>query len=394
VAQGLLFKRGAAAAEQARVVWCHRTVTSKWGDVAVYRAAGESAGARFSGITTCGSVWACPVCCAKIAGQRRRELSLAMREALDQGVHGYLLSLTFPHSRDDPLAQLLARFSKALASFKNSRRFKGWSSEHERMGSVRSLEVTWGVNGWHPHTHDLIFARPGALEDLRGIRILRSAWLRAALRAGLLFKRPGERVIPLSRIRDFWKHGLDLRGGDRAAEYIAKFGRDERWGISSELTAMHSKCGIRKFAWTDSMHFAPFQLLEWARNGDAAAAAMFREYAFAFEGKRMLSWSRGLRASLRVVELSDEDAANSPMPGEVFCGVLTVDQYQVLLSRNWLGQFLSFVSLYVTDPSCSQDDIKRQVDWIRATIPPRMRSTIRRPDRAAADGYSMQEGVS
>lgn len=33
-----------------------------------------------------------------------------------------------------------------------------------RIGSVRSLEVTMSVeNGWHPHTHDLVFTKASRL---------------------------------------------------------------------------------------------------------------------------------------------------------------------------------------------------------------------------------------
>ena len=50
-------------------------------------------------------------------------------------------------------------------SFNMLGRLRGGQSLHilqirttdDRAGSIRSLETTWGENGWHPHTHDLVF---------------------------------------------------------------------------------------------------------------------------------------------------------------------------------------------------------------------------------------------
>jgi hypothetical protein len=46
--------------------------------------------------------------------------------------------------------------------------------------------------------------------------------------------------------------------------------------------------------------------------GDTKAGALWRVYASAFEGKRQLYWSNGLKKLLSVAELSDEEIANKP----------------------------------------------------------------------------------
>lgn len=391
VAQRILYTRGAS--KQARTCWCHRSITTKFGRVGVYRQQ-NGGGARFSGVSTCGAVWTCPVCAAKIAEHRRRELSAAMVKALGMSLHAYLLTLTFPHSLEDQLSSLLERQAKALQSFKNSRRYKNFMKAHGRAGSVRSLEVTYGVNAWHPHTHDLIFALPGALEERAGLRRLRGAWLRSCFKAGLI-KPDGT----LSPFRNFWKHSLDLRGGERAAEYIAKYGRDERWGASSEMTAAHAKVGIRRAIYGDAMHFTPFQLLEWAKNGDGDAAALFREYAEAFEGKRMLSWSPKLKKTLGVDELTDEELAGgvdadgkpiAPLEPEQFVATLERDQYGVLLARNALGEFLEFVAECCADPEHSQDAVNVWVEVLERERPPGYSSVARTRSVLGEGGWAVE----
>lgn len=94
-----------------------------------------------------------------------------------------------------PLADLLPKFTKAKAFFKNCKTYKRILSKGVRRGSVSSLEVTIGDNGWHPHQHDLVFATPDAFGQVREldhgrkasreIDELKEAWYVALRKAGL-----------------------------------------------------------------------------------------------------------------------------------------------------------------------------------------------------------------
>lgn len=385
-AQGLLYRKGEET--QARTCWCHRRVLTKWGDIYIYRKK-DASGARFSGVSKCGMVWTCPVCAAAICEARREELSFAMVKALEKSLHAYLLTLTFPHTDQDELGVLLEKQAKALQSFKNSRTYKRFMLAHRRAGSVRSLEVTWGTNGWHPHTHDLVFAAPGMLEDRAGIRALKLACVRALVKAGLYSNPEGSR----DKFMNLWKHCLDIRGGAGAAEYVAKFGRDERYGLSSEITKPHAKIGIRKVAWSEDLHFTPFQLLQWAANGDRSAAYHFCEYAREFEGKRMLSWSPGLKADLGLLDREDEELADRDREKDEECaGVINAEKFSVIVSRNRWGEFLEFVSMHCHDPGTSQGFIDEFIEAMRSDHPATFSNVLRRRDPMAVKGWSDQAG--
>ena len=367
--QTLLYDPAKDAKGQRRVCWCCRTIRTRSDFVGVFRAE-TGTSARFSGLSTCGSVWHCPVCAAKITEARRKELDLAVTAWVKHGGRVELLTLTFPHESDMPLAELLTKFAKALQSFKNSKGYKRITGTAGRAGNIRSLETTWGANGWHPHVHELVFLS-GEITDA-DVDALSDLWTKALIKVKLATTRNLSDMLTKVDTEKTGARGciaLTLQDGKYAAEYIAKFGHDAAWGASAEMTKPHSKLGkVGEFG--GAAHYTPFQLLAWADAGDERAAALFREFAAAFEGKRMLSWSPKLRLLLNGCEheLSDAELAahDDPEPGEHKVGELHKDQYAVLLSRNRLGDFIAYVARCCFDLDTGQADIDAYVASITA----------------------------
>jgi hypothetical protein len=286
-------------------------------DVTVWKSH-EFKTAHYSGLQTCASVWACPVCAAKIAERRRAEVLGAMSIHQASGGNVHMLTLTVPHQRGDDLAQLLERQAKALKKFAFDRQVKGVYSEMGYIGQIRALEVTHGRksprnNGWHPHYHLLMFTGSGVdlarfdRPQLRDWEVrLYLVWARVCQAVGL-----GAPSIA---------HGLKLDKGDKASEYISK------WGLEHELTYGHIKKG-------KSGNETPFDLLRsvLADKGDKQAAALFREYAETFKGKRQLFWSHGLKSRLAVEEATDEEVSERVEEGAVLLGQITPDQWRDVL---------------------------------------------------------------
>jgi hypothetical protein len=77
----------------------------------------------------------------------------------------------------------------------------------------------------------------------------------------------------------------------------------------------------------------PFDFLRayLADGSDRQAAALFKEFAETFRGKRQLSWSRGLKALFAIEETSDEQLANKVEESAILLGLLTVDQWRDVL---------------------------------------------------------------
>jgi replication protein len=289
-----------------RVRHCQRSLR----DVGVDVVKNERGGTEYAGVLCCDSRWHCPICAAKLTERDRRELQHGMTLWARDGGAVYLLTFTFPHELAMPLRESVEKMQDAQRRMKGSRGYKEIMRAAGALGSVKALEITYGKNGWHPHVHMLVFARDGAADHLAAVRDL---WGSAVAKVGL------------GRINE---HGFDCRGGDYAAEYVAKFGREAseqnrpRWSASHELTKGHTKQGERMKGAT------PFTLLRWYRDGDSQAGALFVEYAMEFKGKAQLFWSPRLRAKLDLFEL--ENPRPQPAAPVKLCHLSREDWHAVL----------------------------------------------------------------
>jgi hypothetical protein len=354
VSQAVIYDPEAPKEAQHRTCWCQRSLTAPGESLGVRRNV-DGSGASLAGVSTCGSVWACPVCSLKVCVKRQGEVAQGMKAHVGNGGYVWLMTNTFPHEANErPLLDMLVLQAKAMQKFQNCRTYKRILGKGVRTGSIKALEITLGAHGWHPHTHSLVFATADAFGEVkegddgrmssRLIDELKRAWYEALLKVGLCGP---------AQMSDVLDHGLDVRGGQYAAEYVAKFGRDTKWGLSRELTMHAAKTG------GSAKGAHPFQLLEWAGQGDGQAAAQFREFVQAFTGRRMLTWTPGLKAALGLDELeeTDEELAAAQLPEEEHVGAITAEDLSVLTARNMLGRFLAFVAEYCYDPSTAQADI-------------------------------------
>lgn len=313
---------------QSRTAKCLRLRAANQ-DIQVWRSQ-EFGTASYSGLQTCGSVWACPVCAAKIAERRRAELVGAMAAHKAGGGLVNMLTLTTPHQRTDNLAELLAKQKKALAAFWADRSVKGVMQDMGTIGQVRALEVTHGRlspqnNGWHPHYHVLLFCGSGVdlarfdapqMKDWAVRLYLR--WFACCERAGL--------GAPS------FQHGLKLHDGSKAAAYASK------WGLEDEMTKGHTKKAINGET--------PFDFLRafLADKADKVAAALFREFALTFKGKRQLFWSPGLKARFAVEDVTDEQLSNRLEERADYLGSITLDQWRDVLAVEGRANVLACAS--------------------------------------------------
>jgi hypothetical protein len=113
--------------------------------------------AYYCGLETCGNVWLCPVCSAKIHHRRATELSDALATWGASGHAASLVTITVPLDLDDPLSTLV---SAERAAWKRVTAGAGWQRLKRCFGIagyIMALEFTWGdKNGWHPHYHVLL----------------------------------------------------------------------------------------------------------------------------------------------------------------------------------------------------------------------------------------------
>lgn len=271
-----------------RTVNCSWATTTREG-VAVLQHA-ETGRAHYGHLQRCGSVWTCPVCAARISEVRAAEVASAMTLHTAAGGIALMVTWTHSHTRDDELRQLIEGQRKAIAMMASWRAYKDIAARLGLVGTIRARELTYGdASGWHPHMHDVWLIRSklskSEIESLRDE--LFALWFKACTKAGL----------PLPSAA----HGVQVSRAYSPAEYLAKWGRDSKWGTSRELTKSHSKHGRGN-------RYTPFDLLRGVGNlAPDRARRLWLEYAQAMHGARQLTWSRGLKSAMGITDLSDED---------------------------------------------------------------------------------------
>ena len=277
----------------------HRTAKCHYiahGQVAVLMS-NEHGTTHYGGLMTCGNVFACPVCAAKVGERRRGELA-ELIDAVYEGQLGLnkkaiMLTFTFPHSFDQELCILVKRFAKALRKLRSGRKAIDRRKLLGFEGLVRALEVTYGQNGWHPHTHELWI-----VDQSVDVNVLRDAlsreWLKICEKHGLT------RGSEAHHVEAFLKHSVDIIDNCRASDYLAK--TDKSWGIDSELAKASTKKGRKSGR-------SPFELLKDA-SSDKRSAALYLEFVLAMKGRASLFWSRGLKARVGIDDKTDEQLAD------------------------------------------------------------------------------------
>jgi hypothetical protein len=255
-------------------------------------------------------------------------------------------TLTLPHDQGDRLEQLFGSVTRAWNRTTTARSVRVFG-ERLPFRWVRALEVTSGVNGWHPHNHvALLFDRRLERDEALELReVLYGAWASAVEREG--WRRPsvkrGVRVQRVARIDDV----------GRVADYCSKIE-----GLSDELVRMDSK---------GSKGQSPFELLRLAVVGDPVALAKWYEFEAGSHGRKALNWSRGLRAALKLgAELSPTVLADPTNEwGSVCVGELSAREH------DWLIQHPSGFEVFCESLQAedSYGDVRRAVATLWGTMP-------------------------
>jgi hypothetical protein len=117
-----------------------------------------------------------------------------------------------------------------------------------------------------------------------------------------------------------YRHGLKLDNGEKAGQYVSK------WGLEDEMTKGHTKKATHGET--------PFDFLRayLADKNDKQAAALFIEFAQTFEGKRQLHWSRGLKKRYAIGEKTDQELAEVQDEFARLLGTITLDQWRDVLA--------------------------------------------------------------
>jgi hypothetical protein len=101
---------------------------------------------------------------------RANEISRALVSALDKEFDALFVTTTIPHSAEDQLGKTLNLLAEGRRYMANQPVVKALRREVGYAGSITAKEVTYGFNGWHPHTHQIeLFEHEVSLADFAAL---------------------------------------------------------------------------------------------------------------------------------------------------------------------------------------------------------------------------------
>lgn len=299
--------------------------------------------AFYAGLMQCANARTCPICAAKINERKANEMRAAANQLDALGLHFNLMTFTAPHSAHDKIEDLVPKISDALSSFWRGAPAKRFREKYGIVGNIRSFEVRYGSNGWHPHFHIIVVSKkplpctsrnkkghvsPESSQDLDWLWVL-NRWKTMTVKSGLSCPN---------------LYGLDIQNGQQAGEYITKFGSDGEiletkkgksltWDMADEMTKGHTKIGIKG-------SLSPWDLLALAVDADSQserskAKTLFLFYARAMKGVTQIKWSRGLRDIFGLgKEITDEEILKQEEDKADFLCHITPVEWRYIIQNN------------------------------------------------------------
>lgn len=284
---------------------------------------GETGRARYCGLQSCASVWSCPTCSAVIRSRRADEIQHAADWWEHEQAGSFLFaSFTLRHYAEDSLKDSLTALTKAFTRVIRGRPWDRFKARHGIRHMIKAVEVTlsWR-NGWHAHLHVLFFtdqvASRAALAEAR-------AWLS---------DRWAEMVVKEGGRRPSRRRGVDLRvvqDGHVIADYIGKLQEHDRkpgrFKVGQEMARIDSKKG--RLA-----SMVPFDLLDTdglTADEMTRHAAAWCEYVETTRGRRVTTWSRGLKEACGLDEIDDEQVV-----ADEEADTLLDDCVLLIKAKNW-----------------------------------------------------------
>lgn len=319
-------------------------------------------------VRRCGSGWVCPVCAPKIAAGRVDEIDQGIEAWHSRGGDLILAALTVQHHAGNDLRELRDVLAKAQRAMWSGRWAGTFYETWGVVGQIRNTEVTWGAeNGWHPHSHVLLFTRAlSPEEEFQMVNQLKVRWVSVVGRFGWQASyKHGLNASRVARYEEKVAYAEELLADRRrVAEYFGKGAAlptaeelvSAGWGPGQELTMAHLKTA-------KGQRFTPWMLLMAAGSEDGERApALFQEYADAMKGAVMVRWSKGLRELLGLnAEHSDEELAEAEEEETQVVAEIPIRQWRQLVLQGRAVEMLGELDQAQLDPEQVQG-------WLNAYI--------------------------
>lgn len=277
-----------------RVRNCGRAVQAGTGNVSLLRY--PSGQMVATGLQSCKSIWACPVCSARVVERRAVQLQKVVETWHQRGGRVGFLTLTVRHTARQSLSEV---WQLVMDSWRRLVGSTAWRTYQKNWGvplpgrggrvlpripTVRTVEVTHGRHGWHVHLHLLVFFDGGGDSRARWGAISGSM---VALWAEKVRSFGGRVDVSKGTCAELIDPDADASA--RIGDYLAKavfVGSSDHSAIHWEAAGGRAKTSERTGGST------PWELLDAASRGDQKAAKLWTVWETESRGRRQM-WING-----------------------------------------------------------------------------------------------------
>lgn len=137
---------------------------------------------RILGIKRCNHSWCCPICTAREMRKHSQNIGAGIMKLKEQDLVPIMITFTIFHTVQETAAEVLKVLKSTYSDFTKNAAWKrkkadgtyftsggAWNqfcNEFNIKHSVKVMEVTYGLHGWHPHFHNLYWVPKDRLSEI------------------------------------------------------------------------------------------------------------------------------------------------------------------------------------------------------------------------------------
>lgn len=217
VGEGTICQQEVVGLYNKRVGWCGiLPVKLELQKISVVKSI--SGNIHFAGMQYCGRNWLCPKCSYKIMKHRTAEIAERFKYFRSNNEKIFFYTFTLQHNRRQSLKELLGILLDAYKFARTHRKFRPYI---KLTRFIRTIEIKFGNNGWHPHIHAAFISK----DDNKAVEVFKDLYEQYLKNKGLL-------------VNDYTVKGTEWDGTtEELSEYMLK------WELEKELTGGNEKIG-------------------------------------------------------------------------------------------------------------------------------------------------------
>lgn len=148
---------------------------------------GQKGNVYLGNVQKCGMAWLCPVCLIKLNRHKLDWLKLTLDHHSAKKRKMSFNTLTIQHKRYSRLEDTMEQLQSVYRSVYKNKLLQALKKEHQ-IEWIYTMEITYGVNGWHPHFHFLVVSKTDYSSVKEYNELFKLLYKKEIEKRGLLYK--------------------------------------------------------------------------------------------------------------------------------------------------------------------------------------------------------------